>query len=139
MEETAPGLMSLAHLTLPTRYVDQTVSFFEETFGCTRDPVPANVPDQTVWLNIGRGQSMHVFFVDGFSVSPFEGEFGRHIALFYALAEFDALKRRLIARGAALFPAERATPFERFFFREPVNGYVLEVIDQARMSVAAPR
>src|SRR6188472_1485308 len=111
MEETAPGLMSFAHLTLPTRYVDKTVSFFEETLCCRRDPVPANVPDQTVWLNIGRGQSMHVFFVDGFSVSPFEGEFGRHIALFYALDEFDALKQRLIARGADLFPAERATPF----------------------------
>jgi hypothetical protein len=26
----------------------------------------------------------------------------------------------------------RATPFERFFFREPVNGYVFEVIDQDR-------
>ena len=23
----------------------------------------------------------------------------------------------------------RATPFERFFFREPVNGYVFEVVD----------
>jgi hypothetical protein len=26
----------------------------------------------------------------------------------------------------------RATPFERFFFREPINGYLFEVIDQAR-------
>ena len=131
--------MSLAHLTLPTQYVERTVAFFEETFLCRRDPVPANVPDQTVWLNVGRGQSIHVFFVAGFSVSAFEGEFGRHIALFYALDEFDALKQRLIARGAHPYPAERATPFERFFFREPVNGYVLEVIDQARASVARSR
>jgi hypothetical protein len=27
-----------------------------------------------------------------------------------------------------MFPL-RATMFERFFFREPVNGYVFEVID----------
>jgi hypothetical protein len=31
-----------------------------------------------------------------------------------------------------LFEPLRPTPFERFFFREPVNGYVFEVIDQAR-------
>ena len=127
--------MSLAHLTLPTRFVKKTASFFEDTLGYTRDPVPANVPDETVWLNIGRGQQMHVFYVDGFMVSPFEGEFGRHVAVFYARAGFDALKQRLLERGAELFEPERATPFERFFFREPVNGYVFEVIDQARASV----
>ena len=126
--------MSLAHLTLPTRYVEKTASFFEETLGYARDPVPSNVPDETVWLNIGRGQQMHVFYVEGFIVSPFEREFGRHVAVFYARAEFDALKQRLLERGAELIEPERATPFERFFFREPVNGYVFEVIDQARAS-----
>ena len=59
--------MSLAHLTLPTREVEKTASFLEETLGYLRDPVPANVPDETVWLNIGRGQQMHVFFVEGAS------------------------------------------------------------------------
>ena len=136
MEKTAGHTLSLGHLTLPTQHVDRTVEFFEQTLGCTRDPVPANVPDQTVWLNIGRGQSMHVFFVKDFAVSPFEGEFGRHVALFYELSEFPALKQRLEVRGAVLFDAERATPFERFFFREPVNGYVLEVIDRTRANLA---
>jgi catechol 2,3-dioxygenase-like lactoylglutathione lyase family enzyme len=126
--------MSFAHLTLPTREVEKTASFLEETLGYVRDPVPANVPDETVWLNIGRGQQMHVFFVDGFEVSPFEREFGRHVAVFYPLQEFAALKDRLRQRGAELFEALRPTPFERFFFTEPVNGYVFEVIDQARAS-----
>jgi catechol 2,3-dioxygenase-like lactoylglutathione lyase family enzyme len=126
--------MSLAHLTLPTREVEKTASFLEETLGYLRDPVPANVPDETVWLNVGRGQQMHVFFVEGFEVSPFEREFGRHIAVFYPLEEFPGLKQRLIQRGAELSDALRPTPFERFFFREPVNGYVFEVIDQARAS-----
>ena len=26
----------------------------------------------------------------------------------------------------------RPTPFQRFFFREPINGYVFEVVDQDR-------
>ena len=26
----------------------------------------------------------------------------------------------------------RSTSFDRFFFREPINGYVFEVIDQGR-------
>jgi predicted enzyme related to lactoylglutathione lyase len=85
-----------------------------------------------VWLNIGRGQQMHVLHVDGFEVSPFEQEFGRHVAVYYPLPGFDELKQRLVQHGAELIEPLRTTPFERFFFREPVNGYVFEVIDQAR-------
>ena len=124
--------MSLAHLTLPTREVEKTVSFFEQTLGYSRDPVPSNVPDETVWLNIGRGQQMHLVFVEGFEASPFEREFGRHVAVFYPLQEFAGLKQRLLQRGAELSEPLRPTPFERFFFKEPVNGYIFEVIDQAR-------
>jgi hypothetical protein len=32
--------------------------------------------------------------------------------------------------------ALRSTPFERFFFREPVNGYFFEVIDRERRPIA---
>ncbi len=124
--------MSLAHLTLPTRDVDKTARFFEKTLGYARSPVPGNSPVEVVWLGIGGGQEMHVFYVEGFEVSPFESEFGRHVAVFYPLEQFAALKARLIEQGAALVQPLRATPFERFFFREPVNGYVFEVIDQNR-------
>ena len=40
------------------------------------------------------------------------------------------LKQRLVDAGAELIAPLRATPFERVFFREPVNGYVFEVIAQ---------
>ena len=123
--------MSLAHLTLPTRDVDKTARFFEKTLGYARSPVPANSPVETVWLDIGGGQEMHVFHVEGFEVSPFESEFGRHVAVFYPREQFTALKARLIEQGAALVQPLRASPFERFFFREPVNGYVFEVIEGA--------
>jgi catechol 2,3-dioxygenase-like lactoylglutathione lyase family enzyme len=124
--------MSLAHLTLPTQHVDRTASFFERTLGYSRNPVPGNSPVEALWLDIGRGQEMHVFFVEGFEASPFEGEFGRHVALFHPLADFPRLKERLRREGAVLMDPLRATPFERFFFREPVNGYVFEVVDQDR-------
>ena len=67
--------MSLAHLTLPTEQVDRTASFFERTLGYARNPVPGNSPVEALWLDIGRGQEMHVFYVEGFRTSPFEGEF----------------------------------------------------------------
>jgi catechol 2,3-dioxygenase-like lactoylglutathione lyase family enzyme len=124
--------MSLAHLTLPTQHVDRTASFFERTLGYSRNPVPGNSPVEALWLDIGRGQEMHVFYVAGFEASPFEGEFGRHVALFHPLADFPRLKARLTTEGAVLMDPLRATPFERFFFREPVNGYVFEVVDQDR-------
>lgn len=124
--------MSFAHLTLPTRDVEQTTAFFENTLGYSRNPVPGNSPVAALWLDLGRGQEMHVFLVEGFEVSPFEREFGRHVAVFYPLSQFPALKERLVAQGAELIAPLRETPFERFFFREPVNGYVFEVIDEAR-------
>jgi catechol 2,3-dioxygenase-like lactoylglutathione lyase family enzyme len=130
--------MSLAHLTLPTPDVQRTAAFFEETFGYARNPVPGNTPVEALWLDIGRGQEMHVLYVEEFRASPFEGEFGRHVAVFHPLADFAALKRRLTERGAVLIDPLRATPFERFFFREPVNGYIFEVIDQDRPGRAAP-
>ncbi len=123
--------MSLAHFTLPTRHVEETATFFEQTLGYPRVPVPPNVPGHTVWLNIGLSQQMHVFQVDNFAVSPFEHEFGRHVAVFYPRAEFMALKERLVTHGAELIEPLRATPFDRFFFREPINGYLFEVVDQA--------
>jgi hypothetical protein len=54
------------------------------------------------------------------------------VAVYHPSAAFEALRTRLAAQGAELIEPLRATPFARFFFREPVNGYVFEVIDQAR-------
>jgi catechol 2,3-dioxygenase-like lactoylglutathione lyase family enzyme len=126
--------MTLAHLTLPTRDVERTVAFLERTLGYTRNPVPGNSPVEALWLDIGGGQELHVFHVDGFAVSPFEGEFGRHIAIFHPRSDFPRLEQRLIDEGAELIAPLRQTPFERFFFREPINGYVFEVIDADRRS-----
>lgn len=124
--------MPFAHFTLPTRNVQATASFLETTLGYTRDQAPANSPCETVWLSMGRGQQIHIVHVDGFAVSTFEGEFGRHFAVFHPLNDFEDLKQRLAALGAVTFDPERPSPFPRFFFREPINGYVFEVIDAAQ-------
>ena len=125
--------MPLAHFTLPTRDVERTAELLEHVFGYARLAVPGNSPIEAQWIDIGDGQQIHVLRVDDFVVSPFEGEFGRHVALFHPVAEFEGMKARLAARGADVFDAERTTPFARFFFREPINGYVFEVVDAARM------
>jgi hypothetical protein len=120
--------MSLAHLTLPTLAVEPTAGFLERTLGYTRDPAPANSPVETVWLATGGGQQLHIVYVEGFAVSPFEGEFGRHIAIFQPAEEIAALQERLRAAGAQVMQPLRPSERQRFFFREPVNGYVFEVI-----------
>jgi len=121
-----------AHLTLATQDVERTAAFLEKTLGYTRNPSPANSPVPTVWLNVGRSQEMHVTFVEGFRVSGFEGEFGRHIAVYHPVEDFAGLKQRLTDAGGELIEPMRTTAHQRLFFREPVNGYVFEVIDQAR-------
>lgn len=124
--------MNFAHLTLPTEDVERTAAFLEKTLGYTRNPSPSNSPVPTIWLNIGRAQEMHVTYVEGFRVSPFEGEFGRHIAVFHPVDDFPALRERIKESGGEITEPLRPTAHQRFFFREPVNGFVFEVIDQAR-------
>ena len=121
-----------AHLTQPSRRVEETTRFIERTLGYLRKPVPDNSPVDACWLDIGHGQELHVFYVEGFEISPFEAEFGRHVALFHPRDDFPALRRRIVDAGGELVEPLRETPFERLFFREPVNGYVFELIDRDR-------
>ena len=131
------GAITLAHLALPTQHVERTAAFFEETLGLERAPLPANSPVDVVWLGVGGGQTVHIFYVEGFEVSAFENEFGRHIALYAPDRDLPALKARLADRGAKVFDPLRPTSYPRFFFREPINGYVVEVIaDRAARSPA---
>ncbi len=121
--------MALAHFTIATRDIQRTAAFFDRTLGYARKPLPDNAAGQTIWFDIGNGQEMHVVHVPDFEISPFEAEYGRHVALFHPRSDFLTLKARLVNEGAVLINPIRPTPFERFFFREPVNGYVFEVID----------
>jgi len=119
----------LAHVTLATADVDRFAAFVEQTFGYVRKPSPPDSPVPVAWFDIGHGQEMHLLHVDGYQASPFEGEFGRHVAVRWPAGGFAALRQRLIDAGATPIAALRPTPFPRFFVREPVNGYVFEVIE----------
>lgn len=121
-------MLTLAHLTLATPDVERTAAFFESTFGFPRNPTPGNSLVHIVWLDIGNGQELHIIHVPDFRASAWELEFGRHVAFCCPDAELDAAKARVVSHGGALVEPLRTTPFRRFFFREPVNGYLFEVI-----------
>jgi catechol 2,3-dioxygenase-like lactoylglutathione lyase family enzyme len=120
--------MTFAHFTLATRDVARTGEFFAATFLWPPIERPSNIDRPAAWLEMAPGQEIHLVEVHDFAPSPFEHEFGRHIALFYPARQFAALKTRLVAHGAELVEPLRETPFERFFFRDP-NGYLFEVMD----------
>ena len=121
--------MSLAHLTLATRDVAATAEFFRFIFGWKNTPKAKNSAVDIEWLDIGNGQQLHVIGVPEFEISPFEREYGRHVAFFVGEADLPGLRQRLAERGIGLIDAVRPTPFERIFFKDP-NGYVIEVIDR---------
>ncbi len=121
--------MTFAHLTLATRDVSASASFYQKTLGFRLIHHADNIQQSAAWLEMGPNQQLHLLHVPDFEPSPFEREFGRHVAVFVPLAEFANLRRRLQEHGAELIDPERVTPFERFFFRDP-QGYVFEVIDQ---------
>jgi catechol 2,3-dioxygenase-like lactoylglutathione lyase family enzyme len=123
--------MAIAHFTLAVRDVASAGSFFAAALGWRPLNRPNNIPMAAAWLEIAPGQEIHLVQVADFKPSPFEREYGRHIALSIPRADFAALKERLRQHGAEVIAADRPTPFERFFFRDP-NGYVFEVIDLDR-------
>lgn len=127
--------MSFAHLTLATRNVEASRKFFTDALGWQPVNRPGNLGREAAWLSMGAGQELHLVHVADFEPSPFEREFGRHLAVAFPLAEFPALKRRLRERGAELIDPIRETPFERFFFRSP-EGYVFEIVDADRQPEA---
>ena len=119
----------IAHITLATRDVRQSVVFFQETLGWRPIARPGNINAAAAWLEIAPGVELHLIEVPDFEPSPFEREFGRHVAVSYPRAEFPRLLDRLQAHGAVLIEPLRETPFARFFFRDP-NGYVFEVVEE---------
>jgi catechol 2,3-dioxygenase-like lactoylglutathione lyase family enzyme len=120
--------MALAHITLATRDVRRTSSFFEETLGWPPLARPNNIGRPAAWLAIAPGVELHLIEDPEFEPSRFEREFGRHVAVTVPLGEFLALKERLQAHGATLIDPLRDTPFSRFFFRSP-DGYVFEIVE----------
>jgi catechol 2,3-dioxygenase-like lactoylglutathione lyase family enzyme len=123
--------MPLAHLTLATRDARRAEAFFARALGWRPLAQPSNIGRPAAWLEIAPGQELHLVEVAGFEPSPFEAEFGRHVAVAFPRNEFDGLKQRLKGLGAALIEPERPTPFARFFFRCP-DGYVFEVVPTER-------
>lgn len=123
--------IGLAHVTLATPDVRRAAAFYEATLGWRPIPRPGNILGGAAWLEIAPAQELHLLEVRDFHPSAFEREFGRHIALNRPVEEFPELRRRLQEQGAELIAPERATPFERFFFRTP-DGYVFEVVDSGR-------
>ena len=119
----------ISHVTLATRDVSRSVAFFRESLGWKSVSRPGNINMAAAWLEIAPGMELHLIEDRAFEPSPFEQEFGRHIAVAFPLAQFPQLKQRLQAHGATLIEPKRATPFARFFFRDP-NGYVFEVVEK---------
>jgi catechol 2,3-dioxygenase-like lactoylglutathione lyase family enzyme len=125
--------MSFAHLTLATRDVQASCRFFTLAMGWNPVSRPNNINREAAWLSVGPGQELHLLRVDDFEPSPFEKEFGRHLAVEFPADQFPALQERLIEQGAEIIAPQRPTPFERFFFKDP-NGYMFEVVDAGRQS-----
>jgi len=122
---------SFAHITLATRDVSSSAKFFQQTLGWTPIDRPQNIDCVSAWLAVAPDQELHLVQDPAFEISPFEREFGRHVAINYPATGFSELKKKLVEHGAELIAPERDTPFERFFFRDQ-NGYVFEVIDSHR-------
>jgi catechol 2,3-dioxygenase-like lactoylglutathione lyase family enzyme len=119
--------MMVTHFTLATRNLRLACNFFSETLGWQPLHRVVSAPAPVAWLEICPGQEVHLIELPDFQPSPFEREYGRHIAISYPAAGFAALKERLRAHGAEPMPPEREPMAERFFFRDP-NGYLFEVV-----------
>lgn len=119
--------MAFAHLTLATRSLPRAVAFFRDVLGWQPIERPGNIGRPAAWLRITPGQELHLLEVGDFEPSPFEGEFGRHVAFTVPAADFEGLRDRLGRHGAELIAPAREAGVPRFFFRDP-DGYFFEVV-----------
>ena len=92
---------------------------FRNTLGWRLVSRPGNISVDGSLARDRAGIELHLIEDGSFEPSPFEKEFGRHIAVTFPVAEFPCLKERLRARGATLIEPLRETPFTRFFFPRP--------------------
>jgi hypothetical protein len=131
--------MSFAHLALGSRDVQATSRFLCQAMRWSPISTPTNAPVDVAWIDISlnrdRTQQIHIIHVDDFAISPFDREFGRHFAVFHDGADMSDLRDRIVFLKGELIEAIRPTPFERFFFREPINGYVFEVIHREQWKI----
>ena len=121
--------MPIAHITLAVRDVREAARFFAETLGWRPIDRPNNIPMPAAWLEVAPGQELHLVEVADYAPSPFEREYGRHVAVAHPREDFAGLKERLQRHGARLIAPRRETAFERFFFADP-DGYVFEVVPE---------
>ena len=131
-EWTRRMTLILAHVTLPTRDVERTAAFLEQAFGLTRVPVPDNSPvDVVVARHRQRPADPRVSCRGLRGVSLRRRVRPAH----RALSSRPRFRRPEASAHRAGRDADRARARPRrtnaFFFREPVNGYVFEVIDDA--------
>jgi catechol 2,3-dioxygenase-like lactoylglutathione lyase family enzyme len=119
--------MPFAHVTLATSDVAATVAFLQEVFGWPLMERPSNARSTGAWLEVAPDQELHLNLVEDFAPPVGEGEYGRHVALSFADSQLNGIRAALGRLGAEIIEPQRATPFRRFFFRDP-NGYVFEVI-----------
>jgi catechol 2,3-dioxygenase-like lactoylglutathione lyase family enzyme len=91
----------------------------------------ASAPAPVAWLEIAPGQEVHLIELADFEPSPFEREYGRHIAISYPASGLAVLRERLRAHGSEPVPPQREPNADRFFFRDP-NGYLFEVVPEPR-------
>ena len=97
----------IAHLTLATRDAARSCKFFNKALGWKPINRPGNVEMKSAWLRIPPAHELHLVQSPDFEPSPFEEEYGRHIALEYPLEQFDELRERLVENGAELIEPRR--------------------------------
>ncbi len=113
------------------RDVRRAARFFAEALGWQPLDRPNNIAVPAAWLEIAPDQELHLVEVAEYQPSPFDREYGRHVAVAVPHNDFAGLKERLQRHGARLVAPLRETAFERFFFVDP-DGYVFEVVPEER-------
>lgn len=139
----------LHHIATLTADADRLCAFYREVFDAevVRDG-PEGAGEDGVRLaviRLGPAAELNVFQVDGVPPPPPAGMFARgrldHFGLMAASLEaFEAIRDRLIARGAADAFVTDFGPVLSLFFRDPdgLEGEVCVVNPDARPGVAHP-
>lgn len=113
--------MVIQHVSIPrppgTESRRQAVAFFAELLGMTAKPVPRSIEHlDLVWFQVGELE-LHCF-----AEEPVADPSERHFCL--AVADVEAMRKKLIANGYGPWNPEEIPGRPRFFCRDPFGNII---------------
>ncbi len=127
MADPSFRLLGIHHVSVVVASTVLSLTFYRDLLGLRVDPTRPEMPFEGAWLDLGRGQQLHLLEVtnpDSVRGRPVHGGRDRHLAL--AVENLSALEAELVEQGISF--TKSASGRAALFCRDP-DGNGVELLE----------